>query len=529
MIKPLHELVPLDALLRRRAEAEPDRPLVATAEMSSTVNAREYLDLVGAAAAALAERGVGPGDRIALWGQNSLAWSLWFCAAAWRGASIVALHPALDPDDVSASLRQARVDWLIADEVSRGRKLGAMAHALFDALSGDENGCLRGLTVVPGGDGMLDHSAVFDCSAAVPDPAGSLDTPLNIQFTSGSTGSPKAVVLSHRALLTNALLTARAAAIDSGDRVVSPLPLYHAAGLSSGLLLSLVTGALWCTSHRFEPATSMALIETCNATVFQGVPTMFRALIDLAGRQDCVHPSLRLGFIGGAPCPSDLCAEAISVLGLSRMAIVYGQTEFGPTIAMTRGDEPASLALTSVGRPLPGVELQIVAPETDDVLPPGSTGEIWVRGATVMEGYYGDPEATAAAITPDGWLRTGDLGLVTQGCVRIRGRLKELIIRGGENISPIEIEEALRGLPGVAEVVVVPAPSAYWGEEICAVIEASGDQAVNIDALSQYCAERLPRLKQPDRYIFRDGLPLLPSGKIDRAAVRRAVARDEWA
>jgi len=528
MNKLLPEIVPLDVLLRRRAEAEPGRPLVATAETSSVVTAREFLGQVGAAAAALAERGIGPGDRIALWGQNSLAWSLWFCAAAWRGACVVALHPALGPVDLSACLRQARVDWLIAEEVARGRNLGAMAQALFDAQRGDENRCPRGLTVVPGGDGVLDLSVVLDRGAPVPEPVGSLDTPLNIQFTSGSTGGPKAVVLSQRALLTNALLTARAAGIDGGDRVVSPLPLYHAAGLSSGLLLSLATGALWCTSHRFEPATSMALIEARDATVFQGVPTMFQALIELAGRRDCALPSLRLGFMGGAPCPTGLCAEAISVLGLSRMAIVYGQTEFGPTIAMTRGDEPASLALTSVGPPLPGVELRVVDPETDDVLPPGTTGEIWVRGATVMEGYFGDPESTAAAITPDGWLRTGDLGLVEGGCLRIRGRLKELIIRGGENILPIEIEEALRELPGVAEAVVVPSPSAYWGEEICAVIEASGEPAVDIDGLSRHCAERLPRFMRPDRCILRDSLPLLPSGKIDRAAVRRAVERDEW-
>ncbi|MDH3234650.1 MAG: acyl--CoA ligase [Alphaproteobacteria bacterium] len=522
------ELVPLDALLRRRADAEPERPLIATAEAPSLVTARALCDLAGAAAATLAQRGVGPGDRIGLWGQNSVAWAVWLCAAAWRGASIVALHPALGRDDLSACLRTARVDWLIADEVARGRDLAGMAQAVIEARRGDDHHCPRGLTVIPGGDGVLDLSSVLDRGAAVPTPSGTPEAPLNIQFTAGSTGRPKAVVLSQRALLTNAMLTAQAAAIDGDDRVVSPLPLYHAAGLSSGLLLSLATGALWCTSHRFEPATSLALIDAHHATVFQGVPTMFQALTDLGRKRGGDYPSMRLGFIGGAPCPAELCADAIEVFGLSRMAIVYGQTEFGPTIAMTRGDEPDNLALTTVGRPLPGVELRITDPQTDAQVPLGADGEIQVRGATMMDGYFGDPDATAAVVTRDGWLKTGDLGRIDHGSLRLRGRLKELIIRGGENVSPIEVEAALQGLSGVSDVVVVPAPSAYWGEEICAVIEANDPAGLDVNALSRGCAERLPRFMRPDRYIIREDLPHLPSGKVDRAAVRRAVGTGEW-
>ncbi len=331
-------------------------------------------------------------------------------------------------------------------------------------------------------------------------------------------------MLSHRALVINAVLTARAAGIVAGDRLASPLPLVHAAGLSSGFVLALATGALWCTSHRFQPETLLAQIAAWRCTVVQGVPTMFKALLDLPQTAQTDLSSLRLGFIGGAACPPALCQRIVDELALRHLAIVYGQTEFGPTIALTTGAEPADLALTSAGAPLPGVELAIVDPRSGVPVAPEGEGEIRVRGATVMDGYFEDPDATAAAITAEGWLRTGDLGRVVRGCLQVTGRIKELIIRGGENVSPYAVEDALRRAPGIADAVAIPVPSAHWGEAICAVLLGRPGVAVDLGAVRAAAEAALPRFMRPDRYLVRSEFPLLPSGKIDRVAIRRAVA-----
>jgi fatty-acyl-CoA synthase len=516
--------LPLDALLAFRAADSPDMPLLAMPEFPGVVTAAGLHRLAGAAASWLAERGIGPGDRIAMWGQNSVAWIVWLCAAAWRGAALVALHPMLEPADLGAALARAKPRWLIVDATARGRALGEMAQAVVATIPAQEP---MGVTIMPGGDGRLDFGSVVDTRAAPPPPCGSLDAPLNLQFTSGSTGKPKAVVLSHRALIVNAILTARAAGIVPGDRIASPLPLVHAAGLSSGFVLALATGALWCTMHRFQPVPLLELIEEHRCTVLQGVPTMFKALLDLPRLDRADVAALRLGFIGGAACPPDLCRAIMERLALRHLAIVYGQTEFGPTISLTDGREPPDLALNSVGHALRGTDVAIVDPRTGAPVADGGEGEIRVRGPTLMSGYFEDAAATAAAVSEDGWLRTGDLGRIARGCLQVTGRIKELIIRGGENISPYAVEDALRGAPGVVDAVAVPAPSAHWGEEICAVLLA-GPDGVDPSAIRRFAEAALPRFMRPDRYVVRREFPILPSGKIDRAAIRRAVAAGEW-
>lgn len=515
-LPPVPEALSLDRLLRSRAAAAPDVPLMISAEWPEPVSVGAMARMAGAAAAWLAARGIGPGDRIAVWGQNSVPWAVWLCAAAWRGAAVVALHPQLGGGDLKSALDQAKTSWLIVDEMARGRSLADVARAVQPDR----------LTVMPGGDGALDLAAVIDLDAPVPPLLGDADAPVNLQFTSGSTGRPKIVELSHRALVLNAQATAEAAGIVPGDVMVSPLPFVHAAGLSSGFVLALAVGSTWITGHRFRPDVTLAQIRLHRATVLQGVPTMFKALLDLVEQQGVKTDSLRLGFIGGAPCPPDLCRRAIDVLGLDHIAIVYGQTEFGPTISITTGQEPGDLSLTSVGPAIANTEVRIVDPAT--LQDATGDGEIWVRGPTLMNGYFENPDANAAAVTADGWLRTGDLGRIVQNCLQVTARLKELIIRGGENVSPYEVEDALRDAPGVADICAVPAPSAHWGEEICAVLLRQPGHEIDLAVLKARAEARLTRFKRPDRYILRDELPLLPSGKVDRRAVRDAVQRGEW-
>ncbi len=296
-------------------------------------------------------------------------------------------------------------------------------------------------------------------------------------------------------------------------------------GLSTGLILSLVQDAAWVGFHRFQTDTVLDRIVDTNCTVIEGVPTMYANLLDRMAATATATPSLRVGIAGGAFLPPDLCARAVREMGLDHMGMVYGQTEFAPTIAVTRGDEPADLAFTTAGPPLPGVAVRIVDPETGSDVDGNGVGEIWVRGPTLMSGYVDDPEATAAAVTHDGWLRTGDLGRLVGGCLQVTARLKELIIRGGENVSPYEVEDALRAAPGVADACVVPAPSSHWGEEIHAVLVPGADQTIDIDAVRAHAANALPRHMRPDHYETRDALPLLANGKVDRVALKDAAAR----
>jgi fatty-acyl-CoA synthase len=508
--------VTLDEILLRRAAREPDSTAIVMAEDGHAVTLSELRRWAGAAASFLAAKGIARGERIAIWGQNSVGWAVWLCGASWRGIGVVALHPLLAEEDLALSVEQALPTWLIVDETCRGRNLAEIAARVAGP---------RGLTIMPGGDGLPDFRSVLDPSEPVPERLGRPEDVLNLQFTSGSTGRPKLVALSQRALITNAVQTARGAGIGPGDSLCSPLPLFHSAGISSGLILSLATGAPWCTTHRFRPDSALTQINANGCTVLQGVPTMFKGLLDLMDQSGADTPSLRLGFIGGAPCPPDLSRRAIDRLGLERMVVTYGQTEFGPTMALSRGDEPADLALTSAGPPMPGTQMRIVDPASGLDAEPEAEGEIWVRGPTRMEGYLFDAAATGAAVTPDGWLRTGDLGRIVRGCVQITARLKELIIRGGENVSPYEVEDALRGAAGMADICVVPVPSAHWGEEICAVILRQPAQAPDLTDLAARAERKLARYKRPDRYVVVDELPSLPSGKIDRVAVRKRMAQ----
>lgn len=520
--------IPFDELLDRNAQANPDRGAIVMAESDYVLTLGEYAKRAGDAARYLAERGIGPGDRVAIWGQNSYAWAIWLAGAAWRGASAVALHPGLPREDLARSLAHARPSWLICDTVQRGRSLAELAQEAAESPALRASG-LRGLTVMKGGDGDVSFEDILERGAA-PAHLGKIGEPLNLQFTSGSTGRPKLVVLSHRSLVVNSAITAERSGVTEKDALASPLPLCHSGGLSSGLVMSIATGALWCTTYRFRAELVLGQIERHRCTVMQGTPTMFKATLDaLASSPRKIDvSSMRLGFVGGAHCPPDITRRMIEEMGCERMAIIYGQTEFGPTVSMTDGKEPDELAYISSGYALHGVEIRIADPVTNTPLPEGEVGEVQTRGPTIMSGYFDDPVATAATLLPDGWLRTGDLGKMHGKYLQITARLKDIIIRGGENVSPFEVEEALRAMPGVREACVVGAPSAFWGEEICAVLSVAEGAGITVPALRAWCDEKLPRFQRPDKYVLRTELPMLESNKIDKRAVREAINAGAW-
>ncbi len=513
----------VDAIVRHWAERHPERPLLRIA--GSTLSAAELSSRSGALAAWLAARGIGPADRIAVCGQNSFAWVVWLVAAAWRGAAVVAVHPGSQPGEFSQSLTQAQATWLVVDETVRGRDLGALAQRL-SGLSPDSP-CpspivpgLRGLTLLRGEEGSPVFDAGVDWQACAPQPLSTPQAALALVFTSGSSGRPKLVQLSHRAIVLNAWRTAEGAGIGAEDRIASPLPLYHAGGLSSGLVLSLVTGALWSSQPRFAAQDLLAMIDADCSTVVQGVPTMFKALMVEAAKRPLHKRSLRLGFAGAAHVSPALTRAAMQTLGLRHMCVVYGQSEFGPTITLNPDHGDDESAEGHVGEPIAGTELRIADPATGAPCEPGQAGEIQVRGLTLMDGYLDDDAATRAAIDGAGWLHTGDLGTLNQGRLRILGRLKNLIIRGGENISAGEIEDVLLDEPGVADACVVPVPSEHWGEVVCAVVQPAPGAQPDAATLQDRVAGRLARYKRPEHVLFWNALPLLPSGKVDRRQVR---------
>ncbi|MEV7327391.1 class I adenylate-forming enzyme family protein [Micromonospora sp. NPDC093244] len=507
----------LDAVLLDGAARHPDRPLYAFAELDHPVTYAEFAELAGRGAAVLAAHGIGRGDRIAVWSENSLAWLTLLAAAAWRGATLVTLHPGLTAAELAETVARARPRRLFAAGRIRDRDATADAAA---ALAGSPY-APDGVHALgdDGGRGAL--ATLAGWSDAPPEPAGDADAVLNIQFTSGSTGPAKMVALSARNLVRNAQWTARAAGLRQSDTLASPLPLAHAAGLSSGAVLALVTGALWVSTRRFRSETVLDLVERHRCTVLQAVPTMATMLADRVegepGRWDL--SSLRVGFLGGAPCPPALRERTTRVLGLDRTAVVYGQTEAGPTISVDPGDGSCAPVGRTVGRIVPGLDAAVVRPGTGDAVPPGEAGELLVRGESVMSGYVDDSAATAAALTTDGWLRTGDLGAMTAERVfTLTGRVKELIIRGGENISPAEVEAALLDDAAVGQACVLGVPSERWGEEVGALLVAAPGTRLDTEVVAAAVAARLARHKQPTRVRAVAALPLLPSGKVDRRA-----------
>ncbi|WP_407567035.1 class I adenylate-forming enzyme family protein [Polymorphospora sp. A560] len=512
----------LDATVLDRAGRHPERPLYVFDE-DRPVSAGEFADLAGRGAAALAALGVGRGDRIAVWAENGLGWLVLLAAAAWRGAALVTLHPGLTTPEMTAALARSRPRRLFVAERVRDRDGRATAAQAVAGLPADAR---------PDGWHAYgdDLAGLPGWTDPAPAPAGHPDTALNIQFTSGSTGPAKMVSLSARNLITNAEWTAAAARLGADDRIASPLPLAHAAGLGSGAVLALVTGALWVSARRFRSEPVLAQIARHRCTVLQAVPTMATMLADKveADPDRFDLSALRVGFLGGAPCAPALITRTRRVLGLDRIAVIYGQTEAGPTISVDPGDGSCGLPGGTVGRIVPALSAVVVAPGTRTELPAGEPGELLVRGESVTAGYVDDPEATRAAITADGWLRTGDLGALDADRIfTLTGRVKELIIRGGENVSPAEVEAALLDDPAVAQVCVLGVPSQRWGEEVGALVVAATGTEPDPDRLAGVAAARLARHKVPTLIRTVPGLPLLPSGKVDRRAALGLLTAEE--
>jgi len=458
--------------------------------------------------------GIRPGDRIGMWAANCAEWIYLQVATARIGAVLVNVNPANRSHELRFVLqksgmkaiflheRDARANYLeILSDARRAQDL-PLAHAVLLGTDAWTN--------------MLSHGVEPDPPAASPDDV------VNIQYTSGTTGSPKGVLLTHRNLVNNGYLVGRNLRAASQDRVCAPVPMYHCFGCVMASLMCMVhRAALVLPSPQFDALAALEAVQAERCTALYGVPTMFIAELEHPRFREFDLTSLRTGIMAGAPCPVDVMRRVVTEMHCSEMTIAYGQTESSPVITMSGTDDDVGIRVSTVGRALPETEVKIVARDNGATLDVNERGELCTRGYLVMKGYDSEPEATARAIDSEGWLHTGDLATMrADGCFHIAGRLKEIIIRGGENIYPREVEEFLHGHPKIADVYVVGLPDERLGETVLAWIKLKVDEKATEDEIRDFCRGRIAHFKIPQHIRFVDEFPMTVSGKIQKFRIR---------
>ncbi|MGW0390655.1 AMP-binding protein [Streptomyces sp. NPDC003042] len=474
----------------------------------------------------LLDLGIARGDRVGIWAPNRAEWTLVQYATAKIGAILVTVNPAYRSHELEYVLGQSGIRMLVAAETSRGSDYAAMIEEVRPRCAGLEFVALL--------DGPLwtslfergrraDPAELARAQAAL-DPA----DPINIQYTSGTTGFPKGATLSHHNILNNGFFVGELCRYTEQDRVCVPVPFYHCFGM--------VMGNLACTSHgaamvipapAFDPAATLAAVEAESCTSLYGVPTMFIAELAVPGFDAYDLSSLRTGIMAGSPCPVEVMNEVIERMGMAEVSICYGMTETSPVSTQTRADDSVDRRVSTVGRVGPHLEVKVVDPDSGRTVPRGAPGELCTRGYSVMLGYWAEPEKTAEAVDPAGWMHTGDLAVMDEdGYVSITGRIKDMVIRGGENLYPREIEEFLHTHPHVLDVQVIGVPDPKYGEELMAWVRMrEGAEPLTADAVRAYCQGRLAHFKIPRYVHVVEEFPMTVTGKIRKIEMRAMAAR----
>lgn len=499
-------------------------------------------------ARALISAGIGIGDRLGIWSPNCAEWTLLQYATAKAGIILVNVNPAYRLEELSFVVGQCGMRALAVAPSDQSSDYTAMARTVAA-----QDNPLQDLIHLPRPDG-LDPTG-WDASADVAQnpgreftweslleladqtPQASLEATLksldphdaiNLQYTSGTTGFPKGATLSHHNILNNGFHIAELLGYTENDRVVLPVPFFHCFGMVIGNLGALSHGAATVLPGRaFKPEETLHAVQAHGGTSLYGVPTMFIAELALPDFADYDLTTLRTGVMAGSTCPEEVMERVISEMNMTEVAICYGMTETSPVSTMTRTDDSLERRTQTVGRTMPQLESKVVDPVSGKVVPRDSTGELCTRGYAVMKGYWGEPVKTAAAIDADGWMHTGDLASMDQdGYLRVEGRIKDLIIRGGENVSPREIEEFLYRHPDVQDVQVIGVPDEKYGEEIMAcIILHEGAPEMTLETVREYCGGRIAHYKIPRYVQIRSSFPMTISGKIRKVEMRQEAIR----
>ncbi len=530
-------------VLARTAERCAEQDAVVFPKLGLRWSWREFAARVEQAARGLEASGIRRGEHVAIWATNVPEWIVLQFATARIGAVLVTINPSYRPFELQYVLKQSDAAALFLVDEFRSSDYFAMLGEICPELRSGKPGawnssefpCLRHVVVLKGDRQRLPGAQTWDemlqagaATAAQPREELACHDPINIQYTSGTTGFPKAATLSHRNLLLNAYYVGGCQKLSSDDRICIPVPFYHCFGCVLGTLCAAVYGAaMIIPGEYFQAGDTLAAIEQEQATVIYGVPTMFIAQLQDASFADRKLSSLRTGIMAGSPCPIEIMRQVIGRMGAREMTIAYGQTEASPVATQTRTDDPLELRVETVGRPLPGVEVKIVDPVSGEILGDKQQGEFCSRGHGVMLEYYKNPEATAAAIDAEGWLHSGDLAVrLPNGYFRITGRIKDMVIRGGENIYPREIEEYLFTHPDIEQSAVVGLPDPKYGEELCVWIKLRAGCALSEDDVRQYCRAKLAHFKTPRYVRFVDAFPQTVTGKIQKFRIREQMIEE---
>jgi len=529
----------------RTVAADPDADAVVVRHQGVRWTYRQLAEQVDAFARGLMAAGIAPRDRVGIWSTNWAEWIVVQFATAKIGAILVNINPAYRTHELEYALRQSGCTALIiappfkssnyagllvevVPELGSSRPGALQSAALPDLRTviafGDQSvpGARTWADVVAGGESM-DPAQLAALQAEL-----QFDDPINIQYTSGTTGFPKGATLSHHSILNNGFFVGETLRLTSEDRVCIPVPFYHCFGMVLGNLAAVTHGATMVVpSLVFEPEPALEAASEERCTAMYGVPTMFIAMLGHERFGDFDLSSLRTGIMAGAPCPEEVMKQVQVDMHLQEMTIAYGMTETSPVSFQTRTDDPIDRQVSTVGRVHPHVECKIVDPDTGAVLPRGETGELLSRGYIVMLGYWDNPEATEAAIDRARWMHTGDLAeMDTDGYVKIVGRVKDMIIRGGENVYPREVEEFLYTHPKVQDVQVIGVPDERYGEEIMAWIVLTPGEEADADEMREFCRDKITHFKVPRYWKFVDDFPMTVTGKVQKFVMRDQAVQE---
>jgi fatty-acyl-CoA synthase len=531
---PVHD-VTVGALLTHLARTQPDREALVYRHLGKRWTFSELDEEARVVARGLVALGVKPSDRVSVWATNVPEWIILQFALAKIGAVLVTVNTALRAREIEYVLRQSETSTLVTirgfrsvDYLAELRSIGAIGSGATSRRErlpnlervlfvGDD--CPDDLT--PYEQLRADAGKVSDQDLDAFEAAVGPDDVINIQYTSGTTGFPKGVMLSSRNIVNNGYWLAQGLGFTSRDRLCLCVPLFHCFGCVIGVLGAYTHGACLCVMESFDARRVLETVERERCTALYGVPTMFMAELEDPEFDRFDLSTLRTGVMAGALCPETLMRKVIDRMHLPEMTNVYGLTEASPGLTQTPRNASVEVRTQTVGQVLPEVELRVVDPGTGEDVAPGANGELWARGYVVMKGYYNMPDQTAAAITPDGWLRTGDQACIgDDGNVRITGRIKDLIIRGGENVAPKEVEDVLRLHPAVLDVSVYGISSEFFGEEVAAAIRTRSGVATDATELIEFCEGKLARFKVPRHVRFVESFPMTASGKIQKFRLR---------
>jgi fatty-acyl-CoA synthase len=535
-IQPWVDGLTFGQVLDRTVERHPDRDALVFPETGYRKSYACFRHEVRSAARALLALGIEQGEHVGIWAPNVPEWVILQFATAEIGAVLVNVNPAYRASELAYVLKQADITTLVltdefkkfsffdmlgevCPEVNSAKLDSAAFPRLRHVISTNDSagGLIQSWPEFLKGGEAVPETSLLSRAAQV----GSGDT-VNIQYTSGTTGFPKGAMLTHRNLLMNAFYIGQRQRFTAQDRLCIPVPFYHCFGCVLGTLMCVVHGsAMIIPAECFDPLATLEAIEVEGCTGIYGVPTMFIAELNHPRFGEFDLSTLRTGIMAGSPCPVELMRAVVDRMGAREMTIGYGLTEASPLITQTATSDDLEHRIGTVGRALPGVEVRIAAPGSIEPLPVGQPGELIARGHGIMKGYYQKPQETAQAITPEGWLRSGDLAALTpDGYYRITGRLKDMIIRGGENIYPREIEEFLFTHPAIADVQVVGLPDEHYGEEVCAWVRLKSGASLTEDGLKCFCKGRIAHFKVPRYVVFVEEYPSTVTGKVQKFKLR---------